>query len=111
MTIGKINWSNPEERKKFEDELEVHVARRSKWSVWEKFVWAFEIFFVNLIIISILYGSCAYYIVTDAMALKKSEEELMEKNWLEQNSGNQVCKDCFHPLVTTHKSIKISNVT
>ena len=93
MTVGKINWKNPYERKKFEEELAIHIARRSKWSLGQKLLWAFETFFLQLLIIFGLYGICAYYMVIDAMAVKKSQEDMMKKNWLEQN--NQVCTKNF----------------
>ena len=81
-----IDWTNPYERKKFEDKILLHQGRRLKWSHSEKFVWSFQIFFIPLIIMIALYSTCAYYIVTNAIAEKNFHETLMKKEWLEQNN-------------------------
>ena len=82
-----INWSNPDERLKFEREIKIHQDRRKNWSLSEKFIWAMEIFVLQLLTIFGLYGSCAYYIVTDAISEKQFQEDLMRKEWLKQNDN------------------------
>ena len=85
-----INWNDTYERKRFEQEIKLHQRRRLKWNRVEKFVWAFQIFFIPLLIIAALYGSCAYYIVTNAVAEKDFKEQVMKNEWLDQN--NEVSK-------------------
>ena len=86
-----INWNDPNERKKFEHDIKLHQGRRMKWSLGEKFIWVFQIFFIPLLIIVGLYGSCAYYIVTNAVAEKETHEDLMKKEWLEHNNEVRPC--------------------
>ena len=81
-----IDWTNLFERKKFEDEIKLHQERRLKWSCSKKLVWAFQIFFIPLLIIVGLYGICAYYIVTNAVSEKEFQEDLMKKEWLDQKN-------------------------
>ena len=89
-----IDWTNPYERKKFEDDIKLHQERRLKWRCSEKLVWAFQIFFIPLLIIVGLYGICAYYIVTNAVVEKQFQEDLMKKEWLDQN--NEVSSQNFY---------------
>ena len=86
-----INWNDPYERKKFEHEIKLHQGRRMKWSSSEKFIWAFQIFFLPLLIINGLYGSCAYHIVTNAVSEKEFHEDLMRKEWLKHSNEVRSC--------------------
>ena len=54
-----IYWTNSSDRKKFEDKLNSARQQRQKWSAFDTFLWAFQIFVVPYTIVIGFYGTCA----------------------------------------------------
>ena len=79
-----INWRDSNERKEYERSIEDHRDRRLEWSVREKIKWIVEIFLIQLLIITALYGGCAYNLVNNEIDLKATEEEKMITEWISQ---------------------------
>ena len=79
-----INWRDSNERKEYERGIEDYPDRRLEWSVREKIKWTVEIFLIQLLIITALYGGCAYNLVNNEIDLKAAEEEKMITAWISQ---------------------------
>jgi hypothetical protein len=73
----KINWTNPEERTAFENELKYHRKSKQERSVWEKIKWIIGIFIIQFGVVVSLYGPCAYFIVSMAKTKKKEQELIL----------------------------------
>ena len=65
-----VDWRNPLDRAEFEKSLEDHRGRRSEWSGWERLIWLVQIFLLPLLVIALLYGGSAYYLVQDELKLR-----------------------------------------
>ena len=62
-----INWTNSSDRKQFEDKIRSGRQQRQKWSTFETFLWAFQIFVVPYTIVIGFYGTCAYFLYQKAL--------------------------------------------
>ena len=69
---NKINWRNGEERSAFENELKTYRKAMKIRSVWEKIKWFIGIFIIQFGVVILLYGPCAFFIVS--MAEDKKQE-------------------------------------
>ena len=70
-----IDWRNPLDREEFERSLKDHRGRRAGWRLSQGIVWAVQIFLLPLLVIAVLYGGSAYYLVQDELDLREREEE------------------------------------
>lgn len=80
----EIDWKNSLDREEFEKSLRDHRARRLLWTFGQKTVWVAKIFVLQFVVIGVLYGSAAYYLVNNELNLKASEEEKIKNNWITQ---------------------------
>ena len=69
-----INWQDDEQRLKWEKELDAWRKRRVQWSWWQTFIWVWQIFILQLIIIIYLYGK---FVLTLVFSLKFNFVKLM----------------------------------
>ena len=85
---------NPLDREEFEKSLKTHRDRRLLWTLGQKTVWVTQIFVLQFVVISALYGSAAYNLVNNEIDLKAREEEEMKNNWIIQ-VGDYINKISF----------------
>ena len=73
--MSAIDWSNDAERREFENDLEVHLARRKNysWSQWLQ--WFCGIMLLPALMVLTFYGTIAWTIVSDARKEQIDKEE------------------------------------
>ena len=73
--ISLIDWSNDAERRQFENDLEVHRARRKSYSLSQWLLWFCGIVLLPALVVLVSYGPITYIIVNDAQKEEIDKEE------------------------------------
>ena len=73
--ISSIDWSNDAERRQFENDLEVHRARRKSYSLSQWLLWFCGIVLLPALVVLVSYGPITYIIVNDAQKEEIDKEE------------------------------------
>ena len=90
----KINWKNPKERLAFENDLKIFRAEKKKRSRYQKCGWFTVVFILQFGLVVLLYGTCAYFIVSLAIHKKNEEELILLQRCYNESQLKECAKKC-----------------
>ena len=90
----KINWKTPKERLAFENDLKIFRAEKKKRSRYQKCGWFTVVFILQFGLVVLLYGTCAYFIVSLAIHKKNEEELILLQRCYNESQLKECAKKC-----------------